>query len=113
MQIRCAKTTRPSSPVYVVWYSRQTTTPAVHPCAFLPLQIGVREDQEAIIASLSPEDYEALLDLRPFMQARPCCVLLVATMCTLLQLPPAVCSCRLACALLSSPVRVLNYSTTC
>lgn len=35
------------------------------------LQIRVREDQEAIIASLSPEDHEALLDLRPFMQARP------------------------------------------
>ncbi len=33
------------------------------------MQIRVREDQEAIIASLSPEDYEALLDLRSFMQA--------------------------------------------
>ena len=39
------------------------------------MQIRVREDQEAIIASLSPEDYEPLLDLRPFMQVRPCCLL--------------------------------------
>ncbi|KAI7845409.1 hypothetical protein COHA_001114 [Chlorella ohadii] len=37
----------------------------------IPLKIRVREDQEAIIASLSPEDYEALLDLRPFMQRSP------------------------------------------
>lgn len=32
----------------------------------------MREDQEAIIATLSPEDYDALLDLRPFMQAGSC-----------------------------------------
>lgn len=37
----------------------------------IPLKIRVREDQEAIIASLSPEDHEALLDLRPFMQRSP------------------------------------------
>ncbi len=41
-------------------------------CAVLcPLQIRVREDQEAIIAGLTPSDFDALLDLRPFMQRSP------------------------------------------
>lgn len=35
------------------------------------LQIRVREDQEAILAGLSPSEFDALLDLRPFMQRSP------------------------------------------
>jgi hypothetical protein len=35
------------------------------------LQIRVREDQEAVISSLAPSDFDCLLDLRPFMQRAP------------------------------------------
>lgn len=37
----------------------------------VPLQIRVREDQEAILAGLGASDLDALLDLRPFMQRSP------------------------------------------
>lgn len=37
----------------------------------IPLKIRVREDQEAILAGLSPSEFDALLDLRPFMQRSP------------------------------------------
>lgn len=37
----------------------------------MPLQIRVREDQEAILAGLGASDLDALLDLRPFMQRSP------------------------------------------
>ena len=45
------------------------------PCLAPPppchLQLRVREDQEGIVAGLSPADFDSLLDLRPFMQRAP------------------------------------------
>ena len=37
--------------------------------ASIGMQIRVREDQEGILSSLGPREYELLADLRPFMQA--------------------------------------------
>ncbi|KAL4855536.1 Chloride channel protein A [Chlorella vulgaris] len=44
---------------------------AVEEMQQIPIKIRVREELEAIVSALAPSDFDALLDLRPFMQRAP------------------------------------------